>query len=405
MGTWITALCLLQATPAPAPGPGPGDVDVAETNASEPPVEPWPGTVADGIRAMRERAEADDVAGALELSERVLAPTAFVRFRRDLAERTSAWSELAFRPLDPLLDGLGLGGWPDELAGEVHYARGRIHGLASNAEPAVTEFERAAALAGPGTLRLDALYDAGTTLLAVAEALYAQVPEVGGVSPAPGLPGGPPGSPGSPGAPAAEDAPDPLDLAEAAFSQAKRKLVRRLRADWRDEDTRANLEWIQRRLAEIDELRRQREEQEQEQEQQPNEESSSDEQPPQDEPQQDDSETQEDESSDDSESEPSEDQQESEGEPESEDPQESPDESREQDEPSEADAPEPQPEDEPGEESAAAQQEEGEEPAERLLTREEVMRLLDRLEEIEKKGEELRARLRSRERREVEEDW
>jgi len=67
---------------------------------------------------------------------------------------------------------------------------------------------------------------------------------------------------------------------QADMRVAKEHLVERLRADWRDEDTRANLEWIQRRLAELEEIERQREEQQQEQqdqEQDPNQEGEPDE--------------------------------------------------------------------------------------------------------------------------------
>lgn len=50
-------------------------------------------------------------------------------------------------------------------------------------------------------------------------------------------------------------------------------------------------------------------------------------------------------------------------------------------------------------------QEGDEQQEERLLTREEVMRLLDLLEEIEKEGEALRARLQQQRRVPVERDW
>lgn len=405
MGALAWTLCALQATApaptAPAPAAPSGPTRAAPIPAPEEaraPIEPWDGTLADGLDAVRAQAEAGDLPAAIELSNRLLAPTEFARFRLDLAERTDGWSEGFFEPLDPLLDGLGLSGWADPVRGEVHFARGLVYALEPNPESAIAELERALALAGDGTLRLDAAYDSGTIVLGVAEGLFAEASAgAGAPMPIPGAAGAP-GGHGAPGG--GEDAPDPLDLAEAAFREARAKLVRRLRLDWRDEDTRANLEWIQRRLAEIDELRRQREEQEQQQEQQqqPDDSSSEDqEQDPQDSEDQEEQEQDPEDEPQDSETRDSDREQE---------PQESePEDSRApEDEPTEADAPEPEPQEgQPGEEPPAP--EEAAEPAERLLTREEVLRLLDLLEQIEEEGERVRAQLRSSRRQKVEKDW
>lgn len=131
---------------------------------------------------------------------------------------------------------------------------------------AVVDFQDAAALAGPGSARLDAIYDAGRVKLQDGERLRATIPEIagdaaGGAQPmlAPPGPGGLPGAPPTPGAPG-QDAPqtDPLQAARTAYLAARELLVQRLRSDWRDADTRANLELVQRRLRELDEIERQR---------------------------------------------------------------------------------------------------------------------------------------------------
>ena len=177
--------------------------------------------------------------------------------------------------------------------------------------------------------------------------------------------------------------PDPLQTARAAYLAAKEPLIERLRADWRDEDTRANLELIQRRLAELDEIERRREEQRQEQQQ--------------DQDQQGDGEGEGDGSEDPSEGE-------AEGE-----------ESSPADGSGDPNQTQPGQGEEEPQTQAAPRPAEGEgearsgtdpsELAERHLTREEVMRLLDKLGELEEAGAELEARLREARRIPVDRDW
>jgi len=280
---------------------------------------------------------------------------------------------------------------PEWMQARVRFARGvalvrREEEQSSEAgfAAAAPDFESARALAGPGGLRLDATYDLGLAWLLEAERLRGLVPEVAGA----------PAAMAPPAAPADGDREDPLQAARADYLQAKAAFVERLRADWRDADTRANLELIQRRLAELDEIERQREEQKQQQQ----DEKQGDEQ-----------------------------KQEGEGEDgEPKDGDEKSDEQREGDanrDPSEGEEPSP----DQSQDSAEQQNGEGEQPtepqsaerpeqgegearpgevsAERHLTREEVLRLLDRLGDLEEEGEALEAMLREARRVPVDRDW
>lgn len=268
---------------------------------------------------------------------------------------------------------------------------------------AVDHFSSARALSGPGAARLDATYDAGVVQMQEGERQRALLPEIGGGAdpslvvppgmPAPGAPGVPgvPGVPGAPGTDPEQEQEDPLVLAREAFEQARSTLSERLRADWRDVDTRANLELIQRRLAELDEIERQREEQEQQQQEQQDGEGEEGE--PQD-------------GENEGEKEPSqEDQEGQDGEPNEQDGE--PPEEGEQGEQEEQQEDEGPGELEPPSEAEAAQEGEeqpGEE-AERHLTKEEVMRLLDRLAELEEQGRQVEAQLQRASRQSVERDW
>lgn len=277
-----------------------------------------------------------------------------------------------------------------ELAGEREraealYASGVARHRAEQNFSAIEVFARARDLAGPGELRLDAAYNIAALLLAEAEKVRATIPEISGASQALGAPGtlglpGPPGPPG-PGAPDGEEAPDPLEVAEQAYRGALTTSVDRLRLDARDRDTRANMELIRRRLKELEEIRKQREEQEQEQQDQESEDQ-----------QQDDSEQQ------DGEQQESDEQQDSEQQPEDQEQQESEDEQEgEQEQPPE-----------PEESESEQEQEEGQpDPAEpeQMMSREEIQRLLDRLEEIEKQARAVQQALTERRRVPVDEDW
>lgn len=327
------------------------------------------------------------------------APSAHERMQ-EIAERYAAGDvALALSLTDGLLgeaDGLAL---EERTRAELCFARG-LFVAESAAGPerlaAVDAFQSARALAGPGELRLDATYDAGVVHLLEAERLRSTIPELaqapGG---APGLPTAVPGAPGAPAVPGlpppatGESAEDPLPAARAAYLAARELLVERLRAAWQDADTRANLELIQRRLRELDELERQRQEQEQQQEQQQQgQEGDEDQEKKEGEQGEGEQEPKE------QQGEPQEgDKQQKEGEEPPPDPSEKP-----QEDPTETEPTQP-----PEAQQPSAAEPSGEE--ERHLTREEVMRLLDRLAEIDEKAQALRAALREARRIAVERDW
>lgn len=267
-------------------------------------------------------------------------------------------------------------------------------------------FSAARALAGPGELRLDATYDLGALELLHAEEVRATIPEVSGAAPNPGAP--PPGLPG-PGQPP-QPASDPLPEARALYQAARGWLVERLRLDWQDEDTRANLELVQRRLRELEEIEKAREQepqdpqqdQDQDQDQQNKDQQNKDE-PQQDQEKKDEGQQGQDDSKD-QEPPPSDASKDPSQPPK--DPQEPEDESPEKPEKPEDEAQQPP----QGEEGAEGAQEDAapqpaEPPDERVLTREEVMQLLDKLAELEEKQKAFEAALRARARAKTKRDW
>jgi len=260
-------------------------------------------------------------------------------------------------------------------------------------EAARTSLLAARALAGPGTLRLEAVYDLGTLELLRGERWRAQLPEVSGAPAAP--PGMPPAAAGGP--PDAPPPPDPLQEARKQYLEARRWFAERVQADGGDADTRANLELLMRRLRELERIEQEREQQKQEQEQQ------QDPQDPQDKKDQKDPQDKDQEQKD-----PQDPQQQDPQDQDQKDPQQ-------QDEPKEQDPQEPGQEEQPKEaeqqpDPSDAKEQEQPEPKEdqpgeeRVLTREEVMQLLDRLGELEKQQKALEAALRAK-RNKTRRDW
>lgn len=288
----------------------------------------------------------------------------------------------------------------DALRAEVYFARGVARHRNDRWSSAEADFLAARGPAGPGELRRDAAYNAGCMRLERAEAAYQRLPEVSGAAAPGGLPVPLPAVPGAAPPGGGDDDGAQLEEARREYEAARELFVERLRLDWRDEDTRANLEWIQRRLRELDEIEEEREQQE--------------EPPPQDQQPQD-GEDEESEQGDDGESESEESQDESEDsaepdEPGEQDEPEDPEQPEESEEPSEPEELE-QPEESQPEETEASEPEAPEEsPAPQNvepleLSPEQAQRLLDALSDIEERGEELQAMLREFERVPVEKDW
>ena len=278
-----------------------------------------------------------------------------------------------------LLESPGFAAAPERDRAEILYTIGVARQRAEARREAIEAFLRARDLAGPGELRLDATYNVAALLLLEAEDVRAQIPEVSGAAPAPPAPPPPSG-----GAPQADAAPDPLEVALAAYRGARTAHLDRLRLDAAHEDTRANLELIQRRLRELEEIREQREQQ---QEQEQSEESGDEENP-------------EGQESEDSESQDQDQGQEGE-EGEKQDPSEPED-------PEESEQPEDSSEEQAPPEEGEQEQEPQPSPAseeEQMMSREEIQRLLDRLAEIEEEARNVQQALTRRNRVPVEKDW
>ncbi|WP_145067430.1 hypothetical protein [Engelhardtia mirabilis] len=263
---------------------------------------------------------------------------------------------------------------------------------AERVERARAAFAKARAYAGGGILRQRAVYAAGTLELWLAEReLRRFVVANGPDAPTPPLP-----VPGQ----EPEEPPDPKQQIEeliGRFEGARDLLAERVRSDWSDADPRANLEWSQRRIRELERALQQMEEQEQQQQEQ----------------QQDGDQQQEGDPQQDQDQQPSDsDQQQPPDEQKPQDGEESDQEGEQQEEQQvddaerqdDMDAEQPLPEEgeEEGEQpegvaSEAAQQE--------SLSAEEMTELLDRLAEIERNGEDIRRQLRGIRHVPVERDW
>jgi hypothetical protein len=380
------------APPVPPPGPAPtapaaAAVDPAPSAAAKTPGAVPPGPAAPAGQAATPAAPQPGSSGA-GVAPAGAAPSGESPEAPGLPERPPAL-ELAGaeRALLELLRAAAL--W-ERL--EARWEQSGSGGGPGDALAAALESEAAAALeaaslaAGTGALRLTALYNLGTLRLLSAEQAFLTLAGERLL--------------------AGDAGPDTAALRErygavaAALRTARAPLLTRLALDWRDRSTRANLEWLQRRLEEVqralDELPP-----EPPPEQQP---APSDQPPPESEP-------------------PPEDQPEQQGEQGQPEPQdgESGESDREPAEPPPAEQAPEQPQ--PGSESEpAAEGEPQPEPSEpagetdpqdsesaagvapEALTETEIQRLLDRLEQYERLREELRARRRAQ-RRAVERDW
>ena len=317
------------------------------------------------------------------------------------AERDGKWEE-ALAGTEALLAEADARGLAEYQRAELHFAAGVVLAGRSDVEDpdefrqALPPFESARALAGPGDLRLDAGYDLGVTELRRAEVLRTRIPELGGGQPNMAMTAAPPppqAPPTPPAAGGAEKEVDPLEAAREAYLTAKGRFLDRLRADWRDADTRANLELIQRRLHELDEIEKQREEQQPEQQQQNQDQQGEDGEKSKDENAKD----QEGKSDEQKDPQDKKEGEEGEQDPSKDQADQNPDEGGEQEtDPLETDGAEQEPP--PPEQGPTA-------PAEKRLTKEEVTRYLQQLGEIEEKGERLRQLLKQAQRIPVKKDW
>lgn len=370
--------------------------EVAEAVEATPQVEPYSGNLSEGIAEVAALTMEDKYDESLVLSERLLAPNVFLQWRRQQKEADS-FAEPLLDLVDPGLDWLGLLGPPAEQRAEIHYARGVVlmrRGKADEngqlRDASGLEYQSSRSLAGAGELRNASVYNLGVGWLEEAERVRLEIPEIRQKLGLPELPAAAPSPQDA--STEEEEAPDPLEVARGFYVNAREHFVERLRLDWRDENTRANVELVQRRLRELDEIEKQREEQEQEQDDEESEDSEDSEESEESEDEQEKSEDQ-DESEESDEQENSEDQEEPSDEQDPENP--------EEEEPEEPEEPDPG----EGEEQEEPEPAKEGEPEERTLTREEVMRLLEQLKQIEEEAEKVQEQLRDKRRVKVKRDW
>jgi hypothetical protein len=373
------------AVPAPAANAAPSEPG-SEPQSATAPLEPWPGTVAEGFAAIRKHAEEGQFESARLIADRLLAPSEFSRRRSDLEARGGFWQR-ASRAAQPSLAWLGLDGLGADARAEVWFARGVVDSLAKQRPEAENDFQAARAVANDRGLRHDAIYDLGHLALEEGEEIRATIPEISGkpaampppVPPVPQSPGGAPVEP-----------PDPLQTARAAYLKAREHFVERLKSDWRDEDTRANVELCSRRLDELDRIEKKREEEKKKQEDQKKKEQDQN-QDKKDEQQK---------------------KQDGEKDPKSKDEKgDSKDEPKPQDpKPEDADKdkkPEEQkPDDKKEPEKPDEKKDAGKpDPKDAQMSREEMTQLLDRLQQLEEEAKKIQAQLRAARRGKVKKDW
>ncbi|HEV8113751.1 MAG TPA: hypothetical protein VGR31_13325 [Planctomycetota bacterium] len=353
------------------------------------PVPDWHGTLADGLAEVQRLSDAQKPDEALAVTDQLLAPGRFARWRED-ASAHPGWKRTLVEAADPVFAAVGLSDLTPAARAAIHQARGVVLAHAARRSEANESFEKARALAGPGELRLDATYDLGWTALADGEEFRAQIPELGGPAAAPQAAA----AQQAPGAPGTPEKPDPLELARAAYLRAREHFVERMKADWRDEDTRANVELVQKRLRELAEIQKKREEQKKQQEQDQKDQQQKD-QDKKDQDQKD-----KDKKDPQKQDKPSDEKDRDQKKP---DDQKNPDE-KPKDEKKPEDTPKDQPSD--AEKQDKDKKEAQPQPAkEQALTKEEVMRILDTLKEREEEGKKLLDQLRRSRRAKVKKDW
>ncbi len=351
MIAFALALFALQAQQPPSSAPTTSARQVPAVEPAPPELEPYAGSLRDARAALIEASESARHDDAQRLCKQILA-------HRELAAQ------------------------PESMRAEVAYAVGTAYGFAGELKSALEHLRRAQGLAGSSELGRDALYEAGTLLLLHAEELRKLVPEIAQKL---GLPAAPQTgfAPQQNGAAPQIDA---LDVARRAYLDARTELAQRWRIEPGERDTRANLELLQRRLRELDELAKQREDEQQQQDKDPKQDKN---QPPnKDQQKPDPNQKQDPQQSDAPEKDPKEKQ----------DPQAQPDDKGEQPKP------EDKPED-PSKEDSQAKPDAAKAREDMLMTPEEVQRLLDHLSAIDAQALQVQKALRERRKTPVKKDW
>jgi hypothetical protein len=284
---------------------------------------------------------------------------------------------------------------------EFWFAVGVARGVAQAYPQAADAAHAARGLSGSSELGLSSAYNAGAFRLVHAERLRQDIPQIRERLKLPPLAPSAQGVPQLGGAPQGpvgqETASDPIQLARGAYLAARADLIERWRAG-PDADTCANLELVVRRLRELDELERQNEEQQNESSERENKDQKQD---PQQQEKQDPNQQQDEQQQDEQKGE--QDPKEQQDKPENSE-QDAKDEQKQNEESkpeSEQDKQDQQGEQQPPKEGADPAQEQ----EQRVLTPEEVQRLLQQLDKIEDQAAQVQAALRRAKRVPVKKDW
>ena len=353
-------------------------------------VHAYGGSLAQGLAEIEAFANKDKTDEALRVADELLAPNSFLRWKARASEE-GGWKKTLLAAADPLLDRFGWNGAEPSQRAAVHYAKGVVLSRAGRRAESESAFETARSLAGPGDLRLDAIYDLGTSRLMEGEAQRAQLPEISGKPAA-----APPVSAGaSGGVPGAPPAPDPLELAKAAYLRARDHFSERLQADWHDADTRANVELVAKRLKELDAIQKKREEEKKKQQEQQKQDSK-------------DKQSKDDKSKDSKDKDREKQDAKDKPDPDKDKPDEKKNDTQDQKKPDEKKQDDKQqPQDQKNAENDKDKSEQDAQAGEKeqKLTKEEVIRMFDRLNQIEEKARQMQAQIRRARNAKVKKDW
>ncbi len=130
----------------------------------------------------------------------------------------------------------------ERMLAELRYAGGVAHVMGRQHDHAAASFRSSTSLAGIGDeLRLDSIYNEATARIHEGEVYREQIPEISVQSQdIPSIMGASP-----------KTQADKLPEARESYQAARAALIERIRMDWRDPDSRANLEFVQMRLDEL----------------------------------------------------------------------------------------------------------------------------------------------------------
>ncbi len=215
-------------------------------------VEPFEESLAQGLESMRKVAQEQNLAEAEKFSKRLLVPIAGDYARLSLDKRLARFGPRGLNASQALVGFVGLDTRGSQGHGVVHYDLGLLQAEEGATDAAKVSFETAVTLA-PGAVRERSTYNLGVLELQSAEAYFQQIPEVHGRTRSAMSPGFMPSQ-----AKGDEEEPDYLVLSRTAYKNALERFVERLKLDWKDADTRANVEWVQRRLDELREIEEKR---------------------------------------------------------------------------------------------------------------------------------------------------